>query len=248
MFNLGIKSGIQRKINFIKLSFSKETAHLKKEIKLKKKWFGNHYGGFFVATDYINENSIVYSFGIGEDISFDTALIKKYHCKIHGFDPTPKSIRWISAQELPNGFKFYDFGINDKSEKAIFYFPKNPNFVSGSVIAQSNVNTEEGIEVDLKTLKDTAELLGHKKIDVLKMDIEGSEYAVLEEILQSRFEIGQILVEFHDRFFEDGRERTIHILNEMKKSGYLIFAISETYDEVSFIHKSLLRPQNAVNE
>lgn len=240
MFNLGIKSGIQRKINYFQLLLSPETNHLKKEVKIPKKWFGNHYGGFFVATDYINEKSIVYSFGIGEDISFDTALINKFNCKIYGFDPTPKSIRWINSQDLPNGFKFYDFGINYQSEKAIFYFPKNPNFVSGSVIAQNNVNTEEGIEVDLKTLKDTAELLGHSKIDVLKMDIEGSEYAVLEEILQSRFEIGQILVEFHDRFFEDGRERTMRILNEMKKFNYVVFGISDTFEEISFIHKNLL--------
>src|SRR5690606_1682338 len=150
--------------------------------------------------------------------------------------------RWIASRELPEGFKFHDFGIGERTEKAVFYFPKNPDFVSGSVVVQNNVNTAGGIEVELKTLKDTAHLLGHSKIDVLKMDIEGSEYSVLENILESETQIGQILVEFHDRLFEDGREKTLRVLNQMKKSGYLIFGISETYDEVSFIHKSLLNP------
>lgn len=240
MFNLGIKSGIQRKINFLKLSLSSQTDHLKKDVSIRKKWFGNHYGGFYVATDYVNENSIVYSFGIGEDISFDSELINKYHCKVFGFDPTPKSIKWIGSRQLPQEFKFYGFGISDKTESATFYFPKNPHFVSGSVVVQSNVNATQGIEVELKSLADTVKLLGHTKIDILKMDIEGSEYTVIENILDSGIEIGQILIEFHDRFFENGRAKTIHVLNQMKNAGYLIFGISETYDEVSLIHKKLL--------
>ncbi len=240
MFNLGIKSGIERKLNFIKLYYSPETKHLRKEVKLKKKWFGNHYGGFFVATDFVPENSIVYSFGIGEDVSFDTALIQKYDAKVFGFDPTPKSIRWIQSKNLPKEFSFFDFGIGIRSEKTNFYFPKNPDFVSGSVVVQNNINTDEKVEVELKTLQDTAKFLGHQKVDILKMDIEGSEYEVIENILQSGIEIGQILVEFHDRFFEDGREKTLRALGLMKESGYLIFGVSETFDEVSFIHKSLL--------
>lgn len=242
MFNLGIKSGIERKINYIKRRLSPETNHLRREVSLPKKWFGNHYGGFFVATGFVNENSIVYSFGIGEDISFDTALLNRYNCKVFGFDPTPKSIKWIASKGLPEGFQFYDFGIGERTEKAVFYFPKNPNFVSGSVVIQNNVNTSEATEVELKTLKDTVELLGHTRIDVLKMDIEGAEYAVVENILRSDLQIGQILVEFHDRFFEDGRARTLRVLELMKASGYLIFGVSETFDEVSFIHKSLLNP------
>ena len=42
----------------------------------------------------------------------------------------------------------------------------------------------------------------HKKIAFLKMDIEGSEYDVLENIVKSNLFIGQILIEFHDRFLK----------------------------------------------
>jgi len=34
--------------------------------------------------------AVVYSLGIGEDISFDLALIEKYGARVHAFDPTPK--------------------------------------------------------------------------------------------------------------------------------------------------------------
>lgn len=42
--------------------------------------------------------------------------------------------------------------------------------------------------------------LHHQQIDLLKLDIEGSEYRVLDEILESQIPIHQIVVEFHDRF------------------------------------------------
>ena len=74
----GIIKFTRRKYEFLQLYFSKETNHLKKEVHVKKKWFGNDYGGFYVATEFVKENSIIYSIGIGEDISFDEQLIKIY--------------------------------------------------------------------------------------------------------------------------------------------------------------------------
>lgn len=241
MLSREFKDKIKRKINYYQLIYGGTTKHLKKEINIPKKWFGNDYGGFFVATDFINENSLIYSFGIGEDISFDTEIIKKYNARVFGFDPTPKSIKWISDQQLPEKFQFYNFGISDKTGTSTFYFPNNPNFVSGSVVPQSNVNVQNGINVELKTLEDTAAFLGHKRIDVLKMDIEGSEYDVIENIVRTDIFIGQILVEFHDRFFENGTEKTIRVLDLLKEKGFVIFGISETFDEVSFINKDLLK-------
>ena len=43
----------------------------------------------------LNSKSVVYSIGIGTDASFDLELINTFNCEIYGFDPTPKSIRWV---------------------------------------------------------------------------------------------------------------------------------------------------------
>ena len=45
------------------------------EEKRPKEWYGNGYGGFYVDPSLVPDNAIVYSFGIGEDISFDKAII-----------------------------------------------------------------------------------------------------------------------------------------------------------------------------
>lgn len=115
-------------------------SHLKIKVKCNHIWYGNIYGGFYICPEFLNENSIIYSFGIGEDISFDNALIKNHGCRVFGFDPTPKSISWIKRQKLPEQFHFYEFGISNKSGFVDFYLPKNPEHVSGSIITQENID------------------------------------------------------------------------------------------------------------
>ena len=38
----------------------------------------------------MSKDAVVYSVGLGQDISWDKALIEKYRCEVYGFDPTPK--------------------------------------------------------------------------------------------------------------------------------------------------------------
>ena len=53
---------------------------------------GTDYGGWSLPINSeLNENSIIYSVGVGEDISFDLKLQDKYHSKILLIDPTPQS-------------------------------------------------------------------------------------------------------------------------------------------------------------
>src|ERR1043166_677122 len=67
---------------------------------------GTEYGGWPVVAGTVSPASIVYSFGVGEDISFDVALIESTGCQIWAFDPTPKSQNWVSKQSLPRQFRF----------------------------------------------------------------------------------------------------------------------------------------------
>jgi FkbM family methyltransferase len=212
-----------------------KTSGIKIEVHIDHQWYGNDYGGFYVNTSSLDDKSIIYSFGIGEDLSFDTAILNNHSCLVYGFDPTPKSIEWVNNQHLPKGFKFFPYGIDTKSGDVKFNLPKNAKNVSGSIIEQKNVDRNNAIVVPMKCLHEIAANLGHKNIDLLKMDIEGSEYAVLDSILNSNISINQILVELHERFFTDGGSKTKNLLRTMKSHGYLIFAISKSFEEISFI-------------
>lgn len=205
------------------------------EEKREKQWYGNGYGGFYVDPTLVPDQAIVYSFGIGEDISFDKAIISKHGCQVYGFDPTPKSINYVKNNETPEAFNFHPYGIGEKTEMVTFHLPKNKDHVSGSVYDHKLVDEHNSVEVLLKEFKEIVSELGHDRIDVLKMDIEGSEYVVMDGILKSGIPIQQILVETHERFFEDGKEKGKKFFKQLHDHGYRIFAISDTYQEISLV-------------
>lgn len=205
------------------------------QAKMIKKWYGNTYGGFFIHPDILNEHSIVYSIGIGEDVSFDLDLIKNHNCEVFAYDPTPKAIEWISQQNILPGLHFFPYGIGARDCESIFYLPKNKSHISGSIIPTDVIDRQDKIIVQLFRLKTLMEMNGHSHIDVLKLDIEGAEYEVIEEILKSNVSIDQILVEFHHRFLIHGKRRTLQLLKLLNQNNYKVFGVSEQNSEVSLV-------------
>lgn len=210
-------------------------AFIEVQHRCQKEWYGNEYGGFYVNPTALTDRPIVYSFGIGQDISFDLAIIEKHNANVYGFDPTPKSIQWIAQQKLPDTFHFFPFGIGNKTEKTKFHLPINQEHVSGSVFEHKLLSEDNYVEVPLKSFSDIITETGHRKIDVLKMDIEGSEYLVIDDILNAGIQINQLLLETHERFFVDGKQKGDAFFRKLFDYGYRIFGISDTYQEISLI-------------
>ena len=75
----------------------------------------------------------------------------------------------------------------------------------------------------------------HNYLDLLKMDIEGSEYEVIENILNNSIKINQIVVEFHPHLIKNGRKKTQDIIQKLNQKGYKCFGISDTFLEYSFL-------------
>ena len=71
------------------------------------------YGGWLLSPEGL-KNCLVYSLGVGEDIAFDLALIRKFHATVHAFDPTPHSVRYISKLKLPDNFFFHPWAVTGR--------------------------------------------------------------------------------------------------------------------------------------
>ena len=72
------------------------------EVEVDKLHLGTTYGGYAVVPAALGPESIVYSFGVGQDASFDLALIERFGATVHAFDPTrsgsrPPMARWRST-------------------------------------------------------------------------------------------------------------------------------------------------------
>ncbi|NOH01020.1 MAG: FkbM family methyltransferase [Chloroflexi bacterium] len=188
-----------------------------------------------MAVDYINPKSIIYSFGIGEDLTFELELINKFNVNVFSFDPTPKSLAWAKSQNLPDKIIINEYGIGKADGLISFYPPENNDFISHSTIKRSSGQTEF-VQAPVKRLDTIMKELSHNRIDLLKMDIEGSEYDVINDLERINIRPIQILVEFHHGFPEIGVPRTKQAIRQLTRMGYALFAYSIKLEEFSFIH------------
>lgn len=232
----------QRKQQLSRETDPLKVKHLHPTVTVPHKWYGSSYGGFFIAPHLVPKDGIIYSVGIGKDISFDLDCLKNHDVTIFAFDPTPKSIDWLKRQNIDSKFRFEEIGLSANiSGPVTFYLPANPKGTSGSLIATEAVSTDNAMTVQMKTLNDITSHHHHDHIHVLKMDIEGAEYDVLEAVVKSPVVIDQILVEFHDRLFDTNEFRSAQTVKMMKENGYSIFATSISFEEISFIRDSILK-------
>lgn len=199
--------------------------------------FGSDYGGWDIVTANLNMHSTIYSIGIGEDASFDTALIKKFGLTIHGFDPTPRSIEWVKKQGFSDRFVMHEYGIAAFDGTVSFNPPENPDHVSYTLLDRPSTEAK-AISVPVKRLSTIMKELGHDRIDLLKMDVEGAEYDVIDDIDESNIRPQQFVVEFHHRFPGVGVKRTEDAINKLRSMGYGLFSVSATNEEFCFMLKS----------
>lgn len=196
--------------------------YYKPTVYLSCRKYGSDYGGWWISTDNLDDDLIIFSFGLGEDVSFDIEILKSYNCKVYGFDPTPKAIKYIESLKLDKNFILHQYALSDTNGKLTFSLPENENHVSGSL---EMINSNNKIEVECKNLTTICREIKVDKIDIMKMDIEGSEYKVIENMLQGGVFPKQILIEYHHFFDSLTNKDTKNSIKLLLDNGYDLFYI-----------------------
>jgi FkbM family methyltransferase len=186
------------------------------------KRYGTGYGGWPLPTDAaLGPQSVIYSAGVGEDMSFDILVQDTFKAQIVLIDPTPRAIQhyrevqdyyktkiptftgsiqpeYVETIEAArpdfSAFTYVEKALWDCSGTLQFYKQKNPKYVSQTLI--QGLFGWDAIQVPTVPLKTIMEELGHKRLDVLKLDIEGAELKVLEQMLNDRIYPTYLCVEF----------------------------------------------------
>jgi FkbM family methyltransferase len=203
-----------------------------RQVKCTELRLGDDGARWCICPDGLSVSSVVYSFGVREDVSFELELIRQFGVRVNVFDPTLRSIEWLRKQALPEKIHFYAYGLAEQDRTCKFSPPRNPAHVSHSIVGRKT--TRAAIEVPVRRLASIMRALGHKRIVLLKMDVEGAEYGVIADAISSGIPVGQLLVEFHHRWPEIGIEKTEAAIRALNRAGYSIFSISASGEEYSF--------------
>jgi FkbM family methyltransferase len=210
-------------------------------IKVPIATLGTEYGSQTVCTSVLNPGAIVYSFGVGEDASFDLELIRQFGCEVYAFDPTPRSIAWVAASIRDAHFHFRPIGIAANEGSAKVGRPANPAHVSH--YKPANGPTEEAdrwAEFPVKPYDTIRRELGHDRVDIIKLDIEGFEFEVIPDLLRSEVLPGQLLVDFHHGLYGYTDSDAGRAIRAMHRAGFVLFHVAHDRRHGSFVHRSLI--------
>jgi FkbM family methyltransferase len=212
---------------------------------------GTAYGGRIIPANCgLSSMSVCYSAGAGEDVSFECALVERFHCSVRIIDPTPRAIQHfeslvkavksgvrfpvnnsrldyysITTENLER-LRFLPVGLADADAELKFYLPLNPEHVSCSVVNLQK--TDRFFTAPCLRLSSIMNRQGDGSIDLLKIDIEGAEYGVIKDMVMSGPLPRLLLVEFDEAHTPlDGKanERIGQHFNLLLRSGMRCVAV-----------------------
>ena len=186
--------------------------------KLKKKYYINF------ENLNLEQNSIVLDFGANIGV-VSQYLLDKYNCKIECYEPNK-----LLFKKLEKIFKYeknvncHNCGVAENNGSQKLYFHKNYNldkinFSKGSsfIKEKNNIDINNYEYVETRSITDILNL--YKKIDLIKIDIEGSEYSILPEIIKNKNKIKKVICELHgnnkkNKNFDEQYNNFIKLLNK----------------------------------
>jgi FkbM family methyltransferase len=180
---------------------------------------GSRYGGWIVPTPVTSPGSVCYLAGLGEDASLDLALAER-GCDVVVLDPTPRAVAYAEAvfEGLAN-VRFLPVGLWSSSKDVRFYAPADPAHVSHSAVNLHG--TSEWFDAPCRTLGEIAGGFDHRDIDLLKLDIEGAEFEVLDDLIRGGVRPRAICVEFDQPV---AVWRIVRQLSRLARVGYDVVA------------------------
>lgn len=182
---------------------------------------GSGYGGWTVPTNLIRPDWICYCGGVGEDIAFDLELIARFGCRVFAFDPTPRAIAHVEQQAVGVAlFRFLPVGLWSEDRTLRFFAPRDPAHVSHSILNLQETSTY--FDAKCRSLPSLMAELEHRRIDLLKVDIEGAEHEVVRSMLRQGIHPTVLCMEIDQPVPPFRFRRTI---GQVLESGYKLVAL-----------------------
>ncbi len=220
---------------------------------------GNKYDGGYVLPENLLDNSDgLLSFGYGYDCSFENEYISKSNNSVIIFDHTCDYFKLISALlKYLRRFLLLKKSIDDVKyhydnlvSHHKFINSKKVNFFKKKIVNKKENKAEISVHSIIKDLK-------FKKA-ILKCDIEGTEYEIIEEITKYNEIFDCILIEFHE--IEKNINKFKDNIEKLSQFYYIVHLHGNNHDpiideinipntlEITFVKKKFIKVGEFVNK
>ena len=178
-------------------------------------------GGYVIDKRVIDKSEVIITCGLNDDWEFEKDFINKNeNSRVEAYDHTVDTNFWLkrlkkdlisflllkknTPTKIINIFKYFDY--------ISFFTKKNKHHIKKIVSQKSNENNQATL----------SEAIGHNNNILLKIDIEGDELKILDQIDQNLDKINLLIIEFHDldlqknlkkveNFIQNTKLKNIHI-------------------------------------
>jgi FkbM family methyltransferase len=200
-----------------------------KGVRLER--LGSDYGGWTVPVDLIGD-WMVWSLGTGHDASFDVEILRRYPgARVRAFDPFERNL--AGARELAGDDPRYTaHQVAIAAADGPLTLTGDPDPELGSVAAPVPGREEQTFEVSGRSIDSLRAELGDQEIQLLKMDIEGAEFDVLDNLDLKAAGVRVLCCELHFNVSLPAARRTVA---NVREQGYRLVACDDV--DLTFVRE-----------
>jgi FkbM family methyltransferase len=156
---------------------------------------------------------------------FSRGMVDRFGCLCYAVEPVPELFARIPEEPRVRRFPL---ALGGADGEVVLHLSGNPEANSVHAGIAAGFGSRGTLVADLSSLDGFLARAGLQGADLLKLDIEGSEIALLESVREETLErIGQITVEFHD-FLDGSRdgEAIAALKRRLRRAGFLCVVLS----------------------
>ncbi len=195
--------------------------------------FRNIRGHTFYSKKLLPTSTVV---DLGANLGeFSKRIAMKYGCKIIAVEASPELFEEINETPL---IRKFNYAVAGSDGFVTFYESRHTS--AGNIIGPKSNSTGNTFEVESRKLSSLIAELGLKEIDLLKIDIEGAEIQLFDNIKDYDLMcIKQLSIEFHDSVSipNVSTEDVQRVINKLKSSGFYGIALGNKNVDWLFINK-----------
>lgn len=157
--------------------------------------------------------------------------------QVHSFEPDPETFRWLAGNVRLNrlrNVRVNQAALSDESGKKRFYFA-TPRDIGSNSLSRPLNDSGRSCDVVCTTMDEYVAANGIERVDLIKVDIEGAEYAMLvgAQHLLSRPNKPVIIAEFEEERQRSFGNSCAKLAGLLTNHGYHLFRLGserlETY-------------------